>query len=630
MLLETREQREKTLRDHYPAKRPGPQARGDEATFELAIVLAGAVSAGAYTGGVMDFLCEALDEWYRSKADDVRRGVKGTPQQTVPHHNVVLRVITGASAGGMNGAIAAAAFASDFPHANAARGNSQQLAASPFYDAWVKSIDIEPMLDPSDLSKGLPPALLNCAPLTRIAERIVKFGATGPAPAEGVRDWLADPFELRLTNTNLHGVPFAYELKTGGASAQQGFRMHSDQAAFSISRTSKSKTAARPDCIALSYDEDRNNKRWDALKVAGLATGAFPVALQARDVSVDCDCYNWRLSFFDNEANPNAHVFVSPAWPDGGASSPFPYAAVDGGVMNNEPFEMARAALAGPRGRNNQDGKSADRAVIVVDPFIEKPEPGPTHDAGMLDVAGRLIPLQVNQARLSAQDLVQIQREDVYSRYMIMPKRSVDGRELFGKEALATGELGAFGGFFCEAFRHHDYLLGRRNAQRFLQAAFTLPEDNKLFDGGRWTPQNKEDFADPVAKDGTGKEIRHLQVIPLCNHLKAKEDGTNIQPKAVWPRGAYSAERSARIYGLIEARVNKMWKLAKGEVAASFARDDKQHVADKPGWTKRMKTAFFAFGAGAYLGVGWWFARGSILKWIQRTIDESMDRINKA
>ena len=31
--------------------------------FHLAITMAGAISAGAYTAGVLDFILEALDKW---------------------------------------------------------------------------------------------------------------------------------------------------------------------------------------------------------------------------------------------------------------------------------------------------------------------------------------------------------------------------------------------------------------------------------------------------------------------------------------------------------------------------------------------------------------------------------------
>jgi hypothetical protein len=38
------------------------------ASFRVGINMAGAISAGAYTAGVLDFLTEALDAWYKAKA----------------------------------------------------------------------------------------------------------------------------------------------------------------------------------------------------------------------------------------------------------------------------------------------------------------------------------------------------------------------------------------------------------------------------------------------------------------------------------------------------------------------------------------------------------------------------------
>ena len=35
--------------------------------FRIGVNMAGAVSAGAYTAGVLDFLIEALDTWYEAK-----------------------------------------------------------------------------------------------------------------------------------------------------------------------------------------------------------------------------------------------------------------------------------------------------------------------------------------------------------------------------------------------------------------------------------------------------------------------------------------------------------------------------------------------------------------------------------
>ena len=71
-------------------------------SFEIGLTLAGAVSAGAYTAGVMDFLIEALDAWSERKDGP-----------DVLHHDVELRVLSGASAGAMTAAIAAVALQSN-------------------------------------------------------------------------------------------------------------------------------------------------------------------------------------------------------------------------------------------------------------------------------------------------------------------------------------------------------------------------------------------------------------------------------------------------------------------------------------------------------------------------------------
>ena len=78
-----------------------------DGTFHLGINMAGAISAGAYTAGVLDFLTEALDEWYAAKA---------TPGALVPHHDVSIDIFTGASAGGMCAAISAVMLQGTFEH----------------------------------------------------------------------------------------------------------------------------------------------------------------------------------------------------------------------------------------------------------------------------------------------------------------------------------------------------------------------------------------------------------------------------------------------------------------------------------------------------------------------------------
>jgi len=64
--------------------------------FELGLAMAGAISAGAYSAGVMDFLFQALDAWEKAKLE---------APDTVPNHSVCIRAAAGASAGSITAAL---------------------------------------------------------------------------------------------------------------------------------------------------------------------------------------------------------------------------------------------------------------------------------------------------------------------------------------------------------------------------------------------------------------------------------------------------------------------------------------------------------------------------------------------
>src|SRR5262249_60591703 len=67
--------------------------------FEIGLVMAGAISAGAYTAGVIDFLLQALAEWEQArKAED----------NATPPHQVTIEVMAGSSGGGGTAASAGA------------------------------------------------------------------------------------------------------------------------------------------------------------------------------------------------------------------------------------------------------------------------------------------------------------------------------------------------------------------------------------------------------------------------------------------------------------------------------------------------------------------------------------------
>ena len=75
-------------------------------SFKLCLTMAGAVSAGSFTGGVLDYLIETLTLWEEAKATNRKLGVNHPEyNHSVPMHNVEIDVLSGASAEGITGTL---------------------------------------------------------------------------------------------------------------------------------------------------------------------------------------------------------------------------------------------------------------------------------------------------------------------------------------------------------------------------------------------------------------------------------------------------------------------------------------------------------------------------------------------
>lgn len=410
----------------FPDKREAPPS----GTFEVGLVLAGAASAGAYTAGVLDFLYEALDTWRAAHQADVAAGRTGE-NATVPSHRVVIKIITGASAGGMNGAISAAALKGDFPHARAGMSR-EDLRKNPFYRAWVTDIDIGPMLDNADLNNGVR-SLLNCDPLDQIVATTLSTEYQEVRPP---RDWLANPLPLLLTVTNLRGIPYAVTFR-GGGKLRHGMALHRDYVSFAVTGLGDGpEESLPPDFRRLA--SDRSDAAWESLGRAALATGAFPVALKPRTLERPITDYDFRHPSFDSTGNV---AFGPPAWPwSPEQDENYSFLCIDGGATNNEPFDLAHAALAGVVGSNPREGTVAHRAVIMVDPFVDSAKLGPADDASLLETIAAFGAAYRDQARYSSGDWALIQSEDVYSRFLVAPGRN----GLHGSAAITSSALSAF------------------------------------------------------------------------------------------------------------------------------------------------------------------------------------------
>ena len=115
--------------------------------YEIGLAMAGAISAGAYSAGVVDFLFQALHEWELAKRDDPGK---------MPNHSVCIRAAAGASAGSITAALAAVAVAGGLRPQKVAdvKDGEQpyQCVVPALYKAWVTLPDMaSPKPNPNDL-----------------------------------------------------------------------------------------------------------------------------------------------------------------------------------------------------------------------------------------------------------------------------------------------------------------------------------------------------------------------------------------------------------------------------------------------------------------------------------------------
>jgi len=508
--------------------------------FHIALNMAGAVSAGAYTAGVLDFLVEALDEWYAAKAQHL---------PNVPMHDVVLDVISGASAGGMCSAISSVALQEKFDHITAPNP-AAGVPRNRLYQSWVDTIDIIPLLGVDDLPGGQGPvkSLLDSKPIEAIARTALTIN-----PANAItRAWVAPKLSVILTLSNLRGVPYSVDESNEG-SFEEKMGYHADRIVFTVAANGAVET---DNAYALNYS-DAANPNWQTLATAAMATGAFPIMLAARVIDRKRADYETRKWNINNEI-PNAQGMcqeqdlVQPSWDDKVVPATFENAYVDGGMTNNNPFECARQFLvnaAGNDGHNPRAAELANAAVISVAPFPGDDSFDPSlkaEDLTPIDkVLGGLLGVLVNQSRFQGEELILTKDPDVYSRFAISPSDDSAGT----KPALLCAALDAFGGFVDRKFRDHDYQLGRRNCQKFLTDHFILPEDNPIIQAGI-TPQR----AFGVLQDGK----YWYPIIPLMPGV-AKEVPTPNRPdfyttEARLEQVAHAAE--SRVRALAQAIVN--------------------------------------------------------------------------
>ncbi|WP_310446914.1 patatin-like phospholipase family protein [Thiobacillus sp.] len=510
-----------------------------EKPFEIGLVMAGAVSAGAYTAGVIDFLIEALDEWQR---------LKDANDPSAPRHAVELKVIAGTSAGGMTAAMVAGALAVEH---HPVRDPERAPPQNKLFDSWVERIDIAPLLGARDLQGNDGPlrSLLDSSVLDAIAGDALAFGG-------GTRRAFVSPqLHLVTTASNLRGVP--YNVPFPGEAYRGGHEMyaHADYMHFVVSDTG----CECPDALWLDWAKQQT-ANWKTLEVAALATGAFPVGLAPRTLAFSRTHYaqrRWEIPEAGEAADGGCRYThhmraIPPSWPADLGGDAYAAVCVDGGVMNNEPFDIARRIMLNGECSTPREADKTTRALVMIDPF-----PGADLDVSkyeakedLLSVFFKMFNAMKNQSRFKPDELLLAQNPDVFSRFLVAPSRKLEDGSV-APFPIACGALGGFSGFLSRDFRVHDYQLGRRNCWAFLKRHFNLAETHPLFEAS-W-----DDAQRPAHRieDG-GKNF--LPLIPLLGSAAEQP----AQP--VWPR--YTDRRLAAL----RDRIGRRYDAVSERLAAQF------------------------------------------------------------
>lgn len=488
-------------------------------TFHLAITMAGAVSAGAYTAGVMDYLIEVLDKWEALR-------VSGNHKDKIPTHNIKIEVLSGASAGGMTACIS-----SIFLHqgernpVSNTKSKDKDGKKNRLYNSWVnlnngkKSLDkndaIFELLGNSDVhrieslkqEKGIagdktvsfPISLFNSSIIRDIAESSTNLSDKEKLECR-LPKYVAEDFDVFVTLTSLKGFPKRFKLKKNGKDdykAEFSVVDHRDLVMFNFGKDFEKDGIVNIDLVTAEKD-DENLK---ILRNAAVSTGAFPIGLEYGFVKRSTKYINKNfLMKHIHQPEPNEDIVEGNIYSS---------AMIDGGLINNEPFELTelllKERLKATYADLNDKALKNKYSMLLIDPFPSKPidfsvdngdELGAVesfnqfYPFSLKGAIGQLVSVARSQLLVknlfkqgdSTKEVNLIEKaldEDEINTFLISPRRysTTESRIAEGDKAIACGTLYGFGGFLDKRFREHDFFLGRANCQSFLQKHFKFKVD---------------------------------------------------------------------------------------------------------------------------------------------------------
>lgn len=523
--------------------------------FHIGITMAGAVSAGCYTAGVMDYLFEILDLWEKGKNNELPEDFKGVNLDLIPKHKVIIDAMGGTSAGGMTTMMAAIyALRGKINPVNNPNSNPTEKKDNVMYDSWVLMGEEEggaPLLsklfNTSDLDKTKKvQSLLN----SQFIDEICENAFYDDGKPKNKFPYISDQLEIILAHTMLRSVPLEVDFNTPSSKLRKKKEnvTHSSFDHFTVSH------------YKLDYDENLHENKYlplkpfdpvdsKVMKLATMATGAFPIGLKFREF------FNNELSRLYIKNTTEKIIFnrfgdeLYQNEPDlqlNNVPDPFPFVSVDGGAINNEPFGEVLDVLKKryPKKEINEPHKYG---LVMIDPFPDKPDKEVyKQPEDVFSVVPAIIGTLWDQSKVKRGEMLDSYSSDYLMGQIFPVKRKGNIKE---DHPIACGAAMAFSGMLDIKFRHHDFFLGRDNARNFFSTYFTLPckMETEIVKGKvEFKKPYKIIEAHPIHKNWTSEmidifEIRSekkdegillLPIIPDLYKLKEELNDINRNPFA--------------------------------------------------------------------------------------------------
>ena len=517
--------------------------------------MAGAISAGAYTAGVIDYLLESLENWEKAKKLQKDGKISG-----IPKHNVVIDVLSGASAGGMTAILTSALINNKFEHVrkkDIENDNNSILEQNPLYNSWVNLTEknghdmMSAMLSTDDIdnNKEVNPqkevkSLFNSNFIKTIAIRHIN---NVKRDTEIRRPYFDKNLEVVATLTNLRGIPFEIQFNTKSYSRLHRMKRHFDIAHFQLNPSEKYNKDGR---IPFHFENDEGYNK-DILVQSAMATGGFPIGLEPRIIK-RLGKYIVDNKYLNLGNRSNLHTINN--------DDIFETLNVDGGTINNDPFELTQRLLDEKLKTTEEErkitAKDFESTVLMIDPFPNHnklPEVNYYPLKAFKFIVPKIVSSMLDELRMKENVLKSAYGGDDYTRFLIMPTRSGANREK--ENHIACGSMGGFGGFFSKEFRKHDFLLGRRNCQQFLKKYFSVPVDakNSIIDFG-YTGIT-ESFQVDV------KNVKYLPIIPdirVVYNILTESYELEKQENFTEDRFKYSEIKLSYLLGLKKSLKNRI------------------------------------------------------------------------